>query len=154
MMSGTRYNVYLIVLILYLAVGTVAPAQPRCAPIPTHVEGPFYSPNAPLREATGKGLAVSGFVRSATTCEPIRAANIEWWQANPAGDLDDANRGALVTGATGGYGVDTDFPPPYYERPSHIHFKALAPGHRPLTAQLSLKGGERAVTFDLVLAKE
>jgi protocatechuate 3,4-dioxygenase beta subunit len=147
-------RVWLIGLALSLGVSTVVPAQPRCAPTPPDMEGPFYTPNAPLREATGKGLAVSGFVRSATACAPIRAARIEWWQANPGGEYDDAHRGSLVTGEAGAYRFETDFPPPYYGRPSHIHFKALAPGHRPLTTQLYLKGGERAVTFDLVLVKE
>jgi protocatechuate 3,4-dioxygenase beta subunit len=141
-------------LALTLCVGSTAPAQPRCTPTPPDMEGPFYKANAPLREATGKGLAVSGVVRSAAGCEPITAARVEWWQANPRGEYDDAHRGSLVAGDNGAYRFDTDFPPPYYGRPSHIHFKAVAAGHRPLTTQLYLKGGERAVTFDLVLAKE
>ncbi|HEV8440407.1 MAG TPA: intradiol ring-cleavage dioxygenase [Methylomirabilota bacterium] len=137
-----------------LAVGASALAQPTCAPTKPDAEGPFYKPGAPVREATGRGLVVSGMVKSAATCEPIKGVRVEWWQANPSGQYDDAHRGMLVTGENGAYRFDTDFPPPYQGRPSHIHFKAFAAGHRPLTTQLYLKGGQSAATFDLVLVKE
>lgn len=149
-----KRNVSLIGVLLVISVGVSAPAQTRCAPTSPDMEGPFYKPGAPLREGTGKGLAVSGVVKSATTCEPIRAVRVEWWQANPRGEYDEAHRGSLLTGDSGAYRFDTDFPPPYAGRPSHIHVKALAAGYRPLTTQLYVKGGERAVTFDLVLVKE
>ena len=138
---------------LVLTLGVSAPAQPRCAPTRPYAEGPFYKPNAPVREATGKGLVVSGAVKSAASCQPIKGARVEWWQANPKGEYDDAHRGTLIA-ESGGYRFETDSPPPYFGRPSHIHFKVFAPDHRPLTTQLYLKGGEREVTFDLVLAKE
>jgi protocatechuate 3,4-dioxygenase beta subunit len=147
-------RVLLIGLLLILVAGTSAPAQPRCAPTAPDMEGPFYKPGAPAREATGKGLVVSGVVRSSDTCEPISGARVEWWQANPRGEYDDAHRGSQVTPASGAYRFDTDFPPPYYGRPSHIHFKAEAKGYRQLTTQLYPKGGQSAVAFDLVLAKE
>jgi protocatechuate 3,4-dioxygenase beta subunit len=141
-------------LALVLALGTLAPAEPACAPTPADDEGPFYKPGAPLREATGQGLVVRGVVRSASGCEPLKAARVEWWQANPRGEYDEAHRGSLVTGEDGAYRFDTHFPPPYYGRPSHIHFKAFAAGYRPLTTQLYLKGGQSAAVFDLVLVKE
>jgi protocatechuate 3,4-dioxygenase beta subunit len=144
----------LIGLLLVLSVGVSAPAQPRCAATAPDMEGPFYKPGAPLREATGTGLAVSGSVKAAATCAPIKGARVEWWQASPRGDYDDAHRGSLLTGDGGAYRFDTDFPPPYSGRPSHIHVKALAAGYRPLTTQLYPKSGDRVVTFDLVLVKE
>ena len=144
----------LIGLALVLSAGTSAPAQPRCAPTPADAEGPFYKPGAPLREATGTGLVVSGVVKSAATCEAIRAARVEWWQANPEGQYDDAHRGSQMTGRSGAYRFDTDSPPPYSGRPSHIHFKADARGYRKLTTQLYPKGGQSTVAFDLVLTKE
>ncbi len=149
-----KHRALLIGLTLTLAAGVSAPAQPKCAATPADAEGPFYKPNAPLREATGTGLVVSGVVKSAATCEPIRGARVEWWQANPRGEYDDAHRGSLVTGESGAYRFDTDSPPPYFGRPSHIHFKAFAPGYRPLTTQLYPKGGQSVVAFDLVLIKE
>lgn len=141
-------------LLIALAVSPAAWAQPKCAPTPRDMEGPFYKPGAPMREATGKGFVVTGAVRSATTCEGIKGARVEWWQANPKGDYDDAHRGTLVTGDGGTYRFETDFPPPYFGRPAHIHFKAFAAGHRPLTTQLYPKAGQSEMTFDLVLVKE
>ena len=152
--TGLTRRAVMIVLVVALAAGASATAQPKCAPTPRDAEGPFYKPNAPVREATGKGLTVRGMVKSAATCEPLGAARIEWWQANPKGEYDDAHRGSLVTGNGGTYRFETDFPPPYYGRPSHIHFKAEAQGYRPLTTQLYPKGGQSEVTFDLVLVKE
>ena len=149
-----RRDAVLLALVVVLGLAGAGRGQARCAPTAPDMEGPFYKPNAPVREATGKGLLVSGGVKSAATCGPIRGARVEWWQASPSGQYDDAHRGALVTGESGAYRFETDVPPPYAGRPSHIHLKAWAPGHQPLTTQLYLKGGEREVTFDLVMTKE
>ncbi len=143
-----------IAVVVSLAAGAAAGAQPRCAPTGRDAEGPFYKPNAPVREATGKGLVVRGVVRSAATCEALKGARVEWWQANAKGDYDDAHRGSLMTGDGGAYRFETDSPPPYFGRPSHIHLKAFAPGHQPLTTQLYPRQGQSEVTFDLVLVKE
>ena len=137
-----------------LLLAPAAWAQGTCAPTPADMEGPFYKPDAPRREATGKGLSVAGAVKTARSCAPVPGARIEWWQANPRGEYDDAHRGSLVAGQDGSYRFETDFPPPYSGRPSHVHFKAFAPGHRALTTQLYPKAGQTAVTFDLVLMKE
>ena len=131
-----------------------AAAQAPCRPTPGDMEGPFYKPGAPARESTGRGFAVSGVVRSAATCRPIAGAHVEWWQASPRGDYDDAHRGSQVTGEGGAYRFETDFPPPYSGRPSHVHVKARAPGHRTLTTQLYPVAGQTQATFDLVLVKE
>lgn len=131
-----------------------AGAQPRCAPTRPDAEGPFYKPGAPLRTATGSGLVVQGAVRSAASCDPIPGARVEWWQANARAEYTDSHRGALVTGAAGTYRFETDSPPPYAGRPSHVHVKVLAPGHRTLTTQIYPKAGQTAITFDLVLVKE
>jgi protocatechuate 3,4-dioxygenase beta subunit len=149
-----RRRAALIGLAAVVGLGGATWAQPKCAPTPPDVEGPFYKANAPVREATGKGLLVTGGVKSAAGCSPIKGARVEWWQASPRGEYDERHRGSLTTGETGAYRFETDFPPPYAGRPSHIHVKALAAGHRPLTTQLYLKGGEREVAFDLVLVKE
>ncbi|HYB41529.1 MAG TPA: intradiol ring-cleavage dioxygenase [Candidatus Methylomirabilis sp.] len=144
----------LIGLMLALAGAISTPAQSRCAPTAADIEGPFYKPNAPGREATGQGLVVSGVVRSAVDCAPIKDARVEWWQANPGGEYDDAHRGMQLTGDGGAYRFATDFPPSYSGRPSHIHFKVFAPGYRSLTTQLYPTGGQSVLVFDLVLRKE
>jgi protocatechuate 3,4-dioxygenase beta subunit len=129
-------------------------AQETCAPTRADMEGPFYKPGAPPREATGKGFSVTGAVKSAGSCAALPGARVEWWQANPRGEYDDAHRGSLVARESGRYQIETNVPPPYSGRPSHIHFKASAPGHRALTTQLYPRAGQTAVTFDLVLLKE
>ena len=134
--------------------GPTALAQPSCAPTRADMEGPFYTPNAPRRESTGRGFVIGGAVKSAATCAPLEGARVEWWQANPAGRYDDGHRGSLLAGKDGVYRLETDFPPPYSGRPSHVHFKVFATGHRTLTTQLYPKAGQTQATFDLVLAKE
>lgn len=143
-----------LVMVGVLLLAPAAWAQENCAPTRADMEGPFYKPDAPRREATGKGLSVTGAVKSAGSCAPLANARVEWWQANPRGEYDDAHRGTLVAGEGGRYRFETDFPPPYSGRPSHIHFKASAPGYRALTTQLYPRAGQTAVTFDLVLIKE
>jgi protocatechuate 3,4-dioxygenase beta subunit len=128
-------------------------AQPSCRPTAPDMEGPFYTPNAPVRERTGRGLVLSGTVRSAGSCAPIPGARVEWWQANPQGAYDDDHRGMLRTADDGRYRFETDVPPPYSGRPSHVHVKVFAPGHRTLTTQLYPKAGQTEIQFDLVLVK-
>lgn len=129
-------------------------AQAPCAPTAPDLEGPFYKPGAPIRESTGRGLVVKGTVKSAGACTPIPGARVEWWQANPRGSYDDEHRATLLTRNDGTYQFETDFPPPYFGRPSHIHFKVSAPGHRALTTQLYPKAGQSQIAFDLVLVPE
>ncbi len=150
-------KVFAVLLVIALVLGSAhfaAIAQGQCTPTTPDMEGPFYKAGAPIRESTGRGLVVSGTVKSTGSCTPITGARVEWWQANPKGSYDDEHRGALVTKNDGTYRFETDSPPPYYGRPSHIHFKVLAPGHRTLTTQLYPKAGQTEITFDLVVPKQ
>ena len=132
----------------------ISQAQTLCAPTAPDMEGPFYKPNAPIRDSTGSGLTVSGKVKSAESCAPISGARIEWWQASPKGRYDEEHRGALITGKDGIYRFETDYPPGYYGRPPHIHFKILAPGHKTLTTQVYLEKGQKSISSDFVLREE
>ena len=129
-------------------------AQTKCLPTASDAEGPFYKPDVPIRENTGSGLKVSGEVKSAGSCTVIPGARVEWWQTNPQGGYDDEHRGAKLTSSDGFYQFETDFPPGYFGRPPHIHFKIFAPGHRTLTTQVYPKSGQSTITFDFVLIKE
>lgn len=128
-----------------------AMAQPPCAPTPPDAEGPFYRSGAPERSSTGTGLVVRGRILGAPDCRPLPEARIEWWHAAPSGRYDDAHRGSLKADPEGTYRYSTDFPGKYPGRSPHIHFKAFAPGYRPLTTQLFLRGAEKQVDFDIVL---
>jgi len=122
-----------------------------CVPTRADSEGPFYTPGAPLTTSTGNGLTVAGRVLGAPDCRPVPGARIEWWQTNRNGRYDDAHRGSQVSDSDGNYRFATDFPGLYPGRPAHIHFKASFPGYRPLTTQLYLRGGEKEVSFPIVL---
>jgi protocatechuate 3,4-dioxygenase beta subunit len=54
--------------------------------------------------------------------------------------------------ADGTYRYTTDFPGKYPWRPLHIHVKASAAGYRPLTTQVYLRGAEKEIVSDIVLA--
>jgi len=131
--------------------GPVRGEDGMCVPTAEDAEGPFYKPGALERLSTGSGLAISGEVRSYPGCRPIPGARVEWWHADRSGLYVDSLRGMQKTGATGGYAFTTSPPGIYPGRPPHIHFKVSAPGHKPLTTQIYLRGGEKSVRFDLVI---
>lgn len=129
-------------------------AEIPCPPTASDAEGPFYKPNAPIRENTGRGLTVSGKVMSAGSCIIIPGARVEWWQVNQQGRYDDEHRGAQLTSSEGIYRFETDSPPSYFFRPPHIHFKISAYGYQTLTTQVYPKKGQSTIGFDFVLIKE
>lgn len=132
--------------------GSTAAAQPfRCAPTEWDEIGPFYRPNAPIRDTIGKGYVLSGTVRSAVDCKAIPHARIEVWQAGPGGSYDDAHRATLFSDQDGRYRLETDFPPPYSGRPPHIHMLVEVNGYEGRITQHYPKQGAKNATFDLVL---
>jgi protocatechuate 3,4-dioxygenase beta subunit len=131
--------------------GIVWAGQPSCPPTAADAEGPFFVPNAPVRSVIGHGLVVAGTVRSAGSCTPIPGARLEWWQANPHGQYDDAHRAAQVADGEGRFRLETSVPGRYPGRPVHLHAKVSAPGHQTLTTQLYPKPGQTEISFDFVL---
>lgn len=142
-----------------LALAAVFPAasvaqQRACAPTRPDAEGPFYKPNAPEHASTGSGFVVTGTVRSASGCGPLAGARIEWWSVNPRGSYDDAHRAAQRADGDGRFRYETDFPMPYFGRPSHLHVRITAPGHRTLITQLYPTPGQTWLNLDFVLVRE
>ena len=152
MRSGALIVTLCLAIPLLLCSGGNAWAEAKCEPTPPDSEGPFYKPGAPERTSTGEGLVVSGRLLGAPDCRPISGGRIEWWHADSSGRYDDAHRGSQTVKADGTYSYTTDFPGKYPWRRLHIHFKALAPGYRPITTQLYFRGGEKKIVFDIVLA--
>jgi protocatechuate 3,4-dioxygenase beta subunit len=148
------FTIILVVALSFCLSQASSAAQTKCPPTAPDAEGPFYKSEAPIRASTGRGLTVSGKVRSAGSCAVIPGARVEWWQTNPQGRYDDEHRGTQLTSSDGGYRFETNFPPGYFGRPPHIHFKVFAPGHRSLTTQIYPKRGQSTVTSDFVLIKE
>ena len=131
-----------------------AAAAGGCAPTRPAMEGPFYKANAPERASTGRGLVISGTVRSASGCGPLAGARIEWWAANAGGEYDEAHRATQRADGDGRYRYETDFPGRYPGRPLHVHVRVTAPGHRALITQLYPTQGQTSLAVDLVLIHE
>ena len=113
--------------------------------------GPFYVPGAPERSSVGQGHVLGGVVRSSAGCAPIAGAQIEFWLAGPNGQYDDDHRATLFADASGAYRFESNFPPPYSGRPSHIHVRVSADGYETLVTQFYPAAGQTASTFDLAL---
>lgn len=131
------------------------PAAPaaayQCTPTAPDMLGPFYKPDAPLRSAVGRGYVLSGTVKSAADCTPIRTARIEFWMANPEGVYDDRHRATVRSDGTGAYRFESHFPSDYGFRPPHIHVKISAAGFKTLITQHYPAEGDSKARWDLVL---
>ena len=115
---------------------------------PSQTEGPFFTPNSPLRtslaEAASKAqrFAVSGRVLS-PQCQPLAGALVDVWHADEDGEYDNRGfryRGHQFSDAEGRYRLATIVPAEYPGRTRHIHVKVQAPGKRFLTTQLYFPG--------------
>jgi protocatechuate 3,4-dioxygenase beta subunit len=128
-----------------------AAAQRPCAPTAPDSLGPFYTPNAPERASTGRGLTVNGVVRSAAGCAPLPGARIEWWSADAKGEYQDSLRATQRADGEGRYRYETVAPGRYPGRPPHLHVRVTAPGHRTLVTQLYPRDGQQSIETDFVL---
>jgi protocatechuate 3,4-dioxygenase beta subunit len=135
-----------------LAPETVLAATPAIAdddePTPAQTEGPYFTPNSPLRKSivpTGAGgtrLTLSGRVLS-TAGRPVARALVDFWQADARGAYDNRGyrfRGHQFTDARGRFSLGTVVPGLYPGRTKHIHVKVQAPGRSVLTTQLFFPG--------------
>ena len=123
----------------------------NCKPTQPDMLGPFYEPNAPVRNSVGSGYVLAGTVLDAGDCEPVSGARIEFWLANPEGEYDDAHRATVPVGAGGEYRFESNVPVSYGGRPPHTHLKVTAPGYRELVTQHYPDAGQKRANFDLVL---
>jgi len=123
------------------------PPTPDCANLsltPPQTEGPYYKPDTPERDSllaansAGTKLVVTGYVFT-TDCQPVAGAVLDFWQADDAGEYDNAGynfRGHQSTDAAGRYSLETVIPGLYPGRTRHIHVKVTAPNQPALTTQL------------------
>jgi hypothetical protein len=153
-LSFMKYALWGIVLTLscaFLAIPALPALAASCAPTEEDAEGPYYKPNAPVRSSVGKGYVLQGVVRSSRDCSPLPGARVELWLAGPAGGYDDAYRATIITDASGAYRFESNVPPPYYDRPPHIHLKVSAKGFSGIVTQHYPVAGRNAAIFDVVL---
>ena len=100
-----------------------------CPPTPPDGMGPFYKPNAPLRNSVGEGYVLKGVVRSAVDCSPIADAQIEFWLAGPDGRYDDEHRARIVT--------DTGRVPVREQFSSQVQFPVTSYSHTRIGRRIS-----------------
>ncbi len=111
--------------------------------------GPYYKAGAPIGEniipanVETDPLIIEGKVFS--HCDDVlNEAEVEIWNADEDGVYDSSEkylfRGKYVTTTDGSYRFKTIIPGRYLNgsvyRPSHIHFRIKAPGHRELVSQI------------------
>jgi protocatechuate 3,4-dioxygenase beta subunit len=115
---------------------------------PRQTEGPFFTPNSPLRTSlveSGSHSArflVSGRVLS-PECKPLANALVDLWHADEEGTYDNKGyryRGHQFTDAEGRYRFETIVPALYPGRARHYHVKVQAKGGPLLTTQLYFPG--------------
>jgi protocatechuate 3,4-dioxygenase beta subunit len=144
-------HIFAVLVVVVVVVAAPGWAQPPCTPTAPDSLGPFYTPNAPERASTGRGIAVSGVVRSAAGCAPLPDARIEWWSADGKGEYQDALRATQRADGEGRYRYETVRPGRYPGRPPHLHVRVSAPGHRTLVTQLYPRDGQQVIESDFVL---
>lgn len=119
---------------------------PACSGLTqAQTEGPYYKPETPQRNVLfeegmqGTRLILVGYVLD-QNCQPLPNAWLDFWQADAAGEYDNAGyrlRGHQFTDSQGRYYLDTVLPGLYLSRPiEHIHVKVRAEGGHELTSQL------------------
>jgi protocatechuate 3,4-dioxygenase beta subunit len=120
-------------------------------PTPELTEGPYFTPNSPLRRtirpagAGGTRLSLTGRVLT-TAGRPVARALVDFWQCDARGVYDNEGfrfRGHQFTDARGRYSLATVVPGLYPGRTKHIHVKVQAPGEEVLTTQLFFPGVAR-----------
>jgi protocatechuate 3,4-dioxygenase beta subunit len=146
-----RLALFVLSIVVLSCSGQPAGARSDCRPTPHDEIGPFYRPNAPVREAVGVGYLLTGSVRSAGDCRPLPGARIEFWLVNPQGRYDDAHRATVFADADGRYRFRSNRPSDYLNRRPHIHIMVTAEGHEQLISQHYPQENTAEAVFDLVL---
>jgi protocatechuate 3,4-dioxygenase beta subunit len=131
---------------------------PSCEETETDIEGPYYTPGAPLLvpgsdgrvvlspDEPGERIVLEGRVFGAG-CVPLADAELDLWHADLDGAYDNVGftlRGRVRTLADGRFAIVTVLPGRYLNgstyRPRHLHLKLRAAGHAELTTQLYFPG--------------
>lgn len=123
-----------------------------CTPTAFDEIGPFYRPNAPIRNKVGSGYLLKGRVLSENKCTPLANAKLEFWLVNSKGEYDDANRATVIADSKGKYSFESNRPTDYVGRLPHIHMRITAQGHEELITQHYPQEGEERIDLEIVLS--
>ena len=120
---------------------------PECndeASTPAQTEGPYFTPNTPLKRDLsgdrpgGEKITIAGYVVD-ERCRPIPSALLEIWHTDANGAYDNQGydfRGHQFTDESGRWWFTTIVPGLYPGRTRHYHFKAQKKDGAVLTTQL------------------
>jgi hypothetical protein len=108
----------------------------------------------PVRASVGKGVVVTGRVRSSEGCKPIENAKVVYWLAGPDGQYDPDHEGKVFTDSTGSYRFETNFPGFYGAGGPHVHLYVEGPGHKGIELEIFVACGQTEGTYDVVLATQ
>ncbi|MDQ4130953.1 MAG: intradiol ring-cleavage dioxygenase [Actinomycetota bacterium] len=127
---------------------TSLPPTPGCGedehPTLAQTEGPYFKPDSPPRTSFlgdvsgGTRFLLAGSVLT-TSCQPVPAALLDVWHADPDGNYDNIGyrlRGHFFSDADGRFVLETVMPGLYPGRTRHFHVKVQAPNAPVLTTQL------------------
>lgn len=123
---------------------TPACGDHHAGPTPSQTEGPYFTPNSPLRTSLyeagmdGTRLRVGGLALD-PSCRPLSNVLVDLWQADAQGRYDNSGyrlRGHQFTDAEGRWQFDTVLPAIYVGRTRHLHVKLQPRGGKILTTQL------------------
>ena len=94
--------------------------QRDCEPTESNPGGTNnYIPDAPAVESLGQGFVITGLVRSARGCRPLKDVRVQVWLATETGGEQD-NRASVSTDENGRYRIETAKTVPQFGEPN-IH---------------------------------
>jgi protocatechuate 3,4-dioxygenase beta subunit len=141
--------------VVVAAAGEARSAEAQtCRATPTDAFGPFARGLPPMRAQTGRGHVLTGTVRTALGCGPLRGAQVQFWQANRNGEYTRRLSATVLTDRAGRFRYTSPFPASYEGREPHIHIRVVAAGHRPLLSRYVPARGARRGSIRLVLIPE
>jgi protocatechuate 3,4-dioxygenase beta subunit len=107
-----------------------------------------------MRARTGRGHVLIGRVLSALGCEPLRGAQVQFWQANRNGRYTRALSATVLTDRAGRFRYASPVPVSYEGREPHIHIRVIARDHEPLLSRYVPARNARHGSIRLVLVPE
>ena len=127
-------------------------APRRCRPTESNPGGTNnYIPDAPAADSLGSGFVITGLVRAADGCRPLRGVRIQVWLATETGGEQD-NRASVRTGADGRYRIETDPTVPQFGEPN-IHVGYDDDEYEPVFIRRVVDLDDERAVVDLTLAR-
>ena len=136
------------------ATATARPVRPRrCEPTESNPGGTNnYIPNAPERASLGEGFIITGLVRAARGCRPLRGVRIQVWLATETGGEQD-NRASVRTDEHGRYRIETAPTVPQFGEPN-IHVAYADGQYRDVFIRRVVDLDDIRARVDLTLARD